>query len=121
MRNRHNNACGNTAIGTGMGMETGALLARMPIPSGKAPAQSVSSFRRASGGSRPNGDERARSAMPPAIPDRQLGRIAVNSAAMDEVFGAVKGLAPSNVTGTLIGETGTGKDVLAHAIHDTSL
>jgi len=40
---------------------------------------------------------------------------------MDEVFGAVKGLAPSNVTVTLIGETGTGKDVLAHAIHDTSL
>jgi DNA-binding NtrC family response regulator len=57
----------------------------------------------------------------PAISERRLGRIAANSAAMDEVFGAVKGLAPSNVTVTLIGETGTGKDVLAHAIHDTSL
>src|SRR3954471_5984616 len=121
MRNRHNNGWGNTAIGTGMGMETGALLARMPIPPGKAPGQSVSSFRRASGGSRSNMDERSRGAVPPAIPGRQLGRIAASSAAMDEVFGAVKGLAPSNVTVTLIGETGTGKDVLAHAIHDTSL
>ena len=31
-----------------------------------------------------------------------------------------KRLAPSDVTLTLIGETGTGKDVLAHAIHDAS-
>jgi len=66
-------------------------------------------------------EDRPRGAVASTIPERQLGRIAANSAAMDEVFGAVKGLAPSNVPVTLIGETGTGKDVLAHAIHDTSL
>jgi transcriptional regulator with PAS, ATPase and Fis domain len=40
---------------------------------------------------------------------------------MEEILGAVNRLAPSSVTITLIGETGTGKDVLAHAIHDASL
>jgi transcriptional regulator with PAS, ATPase and Fis domain len=40
---------------------------------------------------------------------------------MEEIFGAAQRLAPSNVTITLIGETGTGKDVLAHGIHDASL
>ena len=50
-----------------------------------------------------------------------LGRIAASSPAMEEIFGAVKRLAPSNVTITLIGETGTGKDILAHAIHEASL
>ena len=40
---------------------------------------------------------------------------------MDEIISAGFRLAPSSVTVTLIGETGTGKDVLAHAIHDASL
>jgi DNA-binding NtrC family response regulator len=50
-----------------------------------------------------------------------LGKIAAASPAMDEVFSVVNRLAPSSVTLTLIGETGTGKDVLAHAVHDASL
>jgi len=54
----------------------------------------------------------------PAI---RLGRIAAISPPMEELFGAIKRLAPSNVTITLIGETGTGKDILAHTIHDASL
>jgi len=52
---------------------------------------------------------------------RRLGKIAGVSAAMDEVFNVVNRLAASNVTLTLIGETGTGKDVLAHAVHAASL
>jgi len=50
-----------------------------------------------------------------------MGRIAAASPAMDEVFDVVNRLAAGEVTLALIGETGTGKDVLAHAIHEASL
>jgi transcriptional regulator with PAS, ATPase and Fis domain len=39
---------------------------------------------------------------------------------MHELYAMVARLAPSEVTVTLTGETGTGKDVFAHLIHDTS-
>ena len=39
---------------------------------------------------------------------------------MHQVFAALSRLAPTELTVTLLGETGTGKDVLAHAIHDRS-
>jgi two-component system response regulator AtoC len=52
---------------------------------------------------------------------RRLGKIAAVSTAMDDLFSVVDRLAPTNVTLTLLGETGTGKDVLAHAVHDASL
>jgi DNA-binding NtrC family response regulator len=39
---------------------------------------------------------------------------------MHELFEKLARLAPSDVSVTLIGETGTGKDVLAHGIHDSS-
>jgi DNA-binding NtrC family response regulator len=42
------------------------------------------------------------------------------SAAMNEVFAILRRLAPSQVTLTFCGETGTGKDILAHAVHDAS-
>ena len=42
------------------------------------------------------------------------------SQAMSEVFAFVGRLAPTDVTVTLIGETGTGKDVFAHLTHDLS-
>ena len=42
------------------------------------------------------------------------------SQAMSEVFSVVGRLAPTDVTVTLIGETGTGKDVFAHLTHDLS-
>jgi two-component system response regulator FlrC len=51
---------------------------------------------------------------------RRFGRAVAGSAAMHEVFDAIGRLAPTEVTVTLIGETGTGKDVLAHAIHRAS-
>ena len=39
---------------------------------------------------------------------------------MQQVFAALSRLAPTELTVTMIGETGTGKDVLAHAIHERS-
>jgi transcriptional regulator with PAS, ATPase and Fis domain len=39
---------------------------------------------------------------------------------MREVMSLVARLAPTDVTVTLTGETGTGKDVMAHAVHDLS-
>jgi DNA-binding NtrC family response regulator len=42
------------------------------------------------------------------------------SAAMNEVFASLRRLASSRVTLTFCGETGTGKDVFAHAVHDAS-
>ena len=39
---------------------------------------------------------------------------------MDEVFSLVGRLAPTDVTVTLTGETGTGKDVFAHLVHEIS-
>jgi len=45
-----------------------------------------------------------------------LGR----SEAMREVFGLLARIAPTDLTITILGETGTGKDVLARAVHKTS-
>jgi DNA-binding NtrC family response regulator len=44
-----------------------------------------------------------------------------SSLAMRKLFALLGRLAPTNLTVTLTGETGTGKDVLAHAIHRVSL
>jgi DNA-binding NtrC family response regulator len=43
------------------------------------------------------------------------------SRALRRVFALLARLAPTELTITLIGETGTGKDVLAHAVHEASL
>lgn len=51
-------------------------------------------------------------------PARRFGRLTVCSDAMTRVFAILERLASSEVTLTLVGETGTGKDVLARAIHD---
>ncbi|MBX2814215.1 MAG: sigma 54-interacting transcriptional regulator [Myxococcales bacterium] len=42
------------------------------------------------------------------------------SLAMREVFGVLEAVASTDVTVLLLGETGTGKDVLAHAVHAAS-
>ena len=42
------------------------------------------------------------------------------SACMRQVYALIRQLAPTEVTLTLTGETGTGKDVLAHLIHSAS-
>jgi DNA-binding NtrC family response regulator/tetratricopeptide (TPR) repeat protein len=44
----------------------------------------------------------------------------VSADSMAELLGTVKRLAPSTITVLLTGETGTGKELLARALHDTS-
>jgi DNA-binding NtrC family response regulator len=51
---------------------------------------------------------------------QSFGRIAATSPLMNEVFQVLRRLARTDVTLTLIGETGTGKDVTAHAVHEAS-
>ena len=55
-----------------------------------------------------------------ATKPQSTGAILAVSRAMNEVYSLVGRLAPTDVTVTLIGETGTGKDVLAHMIHGMS-
>ena len=47
-------------------------------------------------------------------------RIVGNSAALRLVLGMVRVVAPSSATVLINGETGTGKEVIAHAIHEAS-
>jgi DNA-binding NtrC family response regulator len=49
-----------------------------------------------------------------------FGRAVAVSTAMNEVFSTLRRLACTDVTVTINGETGTGKDVLAHAVHEAS-
>lgn len=50
----------------------------------------------------------------------RFGGAASRSPVMQQVLGTLSRLAPTELTITLVGETGTGKDVLAHAIHEHS-
>jgi DNA-binding NtrC family response regulator len=50
---------------------------------------------------------------------RSLGQIFAASGAMQDLFVVVSRLAATDVTVTLTGETGTGKDVFAHLLHDS--
>ncbi len=50
----------------------------------------------------------------------QLGKLASQAPAMQAVFELVTRFAPTEVSITVLGETGTGKDVLAHVIHERS-
>jgi transcriptional regulator with PAS, ATPase and Fis domain len=50
----------------------------------------------------------------------QLGKIATVSVIMQDILAVVSRLARTNVSLTFIGETGTGKDVLAHLLHELS-
>lgn len=51
---------------------------------------------------------------------RSFGRVSARSGAMREVLETLRRLAQTDVTVTILGETGAGKDVLAHAVHDES-
>ncbi|MGH7434475.1 MAG: sigma 54-interacting transcriptional regulator, partial [Polyangiaceae bacterium] len=56
----------------------------------------------------------------PLLPSRRLGRLVARSAPMHELFDMLERFARTDVTVTLVGETGAGKDVVAHALHDES-
>jgi len=60
------------------------------------------------------------SALPAAPQAQTFGRIAASAPLMTQVFVVLRRLARTDVTVTFIGETGTGKDVAAHAVHEAS-
>src|SRR5262245_3694392 len=53
-------------------------------------------------------------------PAQVVGKMSALAPAMIDVYTVVRRVAPTDVTLTFIGETGTGKDVFAHAVHDAS-
>jgi formate hydrogenlyase transcriptional activator len=58
------------------------------------------------------------------VPDqveRAFERIIGNSAALESVLEQVEQVAPTNATVLIEGETGTGKELIAHAVHNASL
>jgi DNA-binding NtrC family response regulator len=67
---------------------------------------------------RPGGD--ANTTRPHLGAVRQFGRVIARSAAMHELVNVLERFAATEVTVTLVGETGAGKDVLAHALHQHS-
>jgi formate hydrogenlyase transcriptional activator len=52
--------------------------------------------------------------------DRRFERIIVNSAALESVLEQVEQVAPTDSTVLIEGATGTGKELIAHAIHNAS-
>jgi len=58
--------------------------------------------------------------IPPEPPTARFGDAIASSHEMMQVFAMLGKLAQSDVTITIIGETGTGKDVLARAVHGVS-
>jgi DNA-binding NtrC family response regulator len=66
----------------------------------------------------------ARSAVPPATPppapSPAEGRFIGESQAMKDVFATIRKVAPSTATVLLRGETGTGKELAARALHEAS-
>ncbi|HWC17823.1 MAG TPA: sigma 54-interacting transcriptional regulator, partial [Terriglobales bacterium] len=54
------------------------------------------------------------------IHERTFQRIIGNSTALESVFNQVEQVAPTDSTVLIEGETGTGKELIAHAIHDAS-
>jgi formate hydrogenlyase transcriptional activator len=53
-------------------------------------------------------------------PDRRFERIVGKSAALESVLEQVEQVAPTDSTVLIEGETGTGKELIAHAIHNAS-
>ena len=56
----------------------------------------------------------------PASYDRRFEQIIGNSPALETVLEQVERVAPTDSTVLIQGETGTGKELIAHAIHNLS-
>ena len=54
------------------------------------------------------------------VADSRVGQIIGNSPALEYVLPAVKRVAPIDSTALILGETGTGKELIARAIHNCS-
>ena len=54
------------------------------------------------------------------LPERTFERIIGNSTALESVLDQVEQVAPTDSTVIIEGETGTGKELIAHAIHNAS-
>jgi len=54
------------------------------------------------------------------LPESRRNAIIGNSPALESVLAEVKRVAPTNSTVLILGETGTGKELIAHAIHNGS-
>lgn len=52
--------------------------------------------------------------------ERDMGNMVGKSAAMEQIQAAIRQVAPEKATVLIAGETGTGKEVVAHAIHHLS-
>jgi len=92
---------------------------RRSVPSGRPTSDSVPP--RSGKGEVPESG-RKRPSLPPSTElATQFGSLRASSVSMCEVFTLLHRLAPTEISVTLIGETGTGKDVLARAIHAASL
>jgi transcriptional regulator with GAF, ATPase, and Fis domain len=52
--------------------------------------------------------------------ERAFEQIVGNSSALESVLGQVERVAPTDATVLIQGETGTGKELIAHAIHNAS-
>ena len=66
-------------------------------------------------------DHAAAKVAPPLLGTvRAFGRMVARSPVTHEMFDVLERFARTDVTVTLIGETGVGKDVLAHALHEQS-
>ncbi len=58
---------------------------------------------------------------PQALPDRKyFGPLVGGSPAMRRIYATIEKAAPTNATVLILGETGTGKEVVARAVHEAS-
>src|SRR5688500_10459072 len=91
-----------------------------PCPGSAPDLESLEQGKGLSGRGPRSRDSHIREVIPLQHEVKRFGRVVTRSPAMLHVLTLVERLAPTELTLMMIGETGTGKGVLAHAIHDAS-